>query len=119
MGVFRKLGTKFGEHKRRVAGTLAFTGIAVAVFVAGAWAGSSGALTWGQTPAVTSHAMHAPATDGHGPEEPCCDKPVPAGEMSPSMKKHGETPHGEMGPDKPMKPGTPMHKPDKKCCDKP
>ncbi|MGB3332382.1 MAG: hypothetical protein WBA79_06205 [Mycobacterium sp.] len=134
MGIFRKLSTKFGEHKRRVAATLAFTGIAVAVFVTGAWAGSSGALTFGQTPAMTAHAMHAPGANGHEPEESCCDKPMPAGEMGPgmkkhgemghdemgpNMKKHGEMPRDEMGPNKPMKPGMPMHKSDKKCCDKP
>ncbi|UVO13197.1 hypothetical protein NM962_03340 [Mycobacterium sp. SVM_VP21] len=149
MGIFRKLSTKFGEHKRRVAATSAYTGIAVAVFVAGAWAGSSGALTLGPTPAMTSHAMHAPEANGHEPEESCCDKPMPDGamgpnmmkhgemghdemgpnmkkhgemghdEMGPNMKKHGEMPRDEMGPNKPMKPGMPMHKSDKKCCDKP
>jgi len=96
MGILRKLSTKAGEHKRRIAATLAFTGIALAVFVAGAWAGSSGALTFGQTPAVATHAMHSPTTDA--------DKPMPP---------------GEMGPNKPMKPGMPMHKSDKMCCDKP
>ncbi|OBG36987.1 MULTISPECIES: hypothetical protein [Mycolicibacter] len=115
MATFRKLRTKFGEHKRRVAGTLAFAGLAVAVFVAGAWAGSSGALTLGTTPAVASHAMHSPAPHGHDSD----DSPMPAREMGPNMKKHGEMPPGEMGPDKkPMKPGMPMHKSDKKCCDK-
>lgn len=127
MGIFRKVGTKIGEHKRRVAGTLAFTGIAAAVFVAGAWAGSSGALTLGPTPALASHATHAPATNGHGSDDSCCDKPMspgkmPAGEMGPNMKKHDEMRHGKMGPNKPMGPmgpGEPMHKSDKKCCDKP
>lgn len=119
MGIFRKLSTKFGEHKRRVAATLAFTGIAVAVFVAGAWAGSSGALTFGQTPAMASHAMHSPTTDSHESDGSCCDKPMPGGEMGPNMKKHGEMPPGGMGPNKPMQPGMPMHKSDKMCCDKP
>ncbi|WP_409427045.1 hypothetical protein [Mycobacterium sp. SMC-11] len=125
MAIFRKLRTKFGEHKRRVAGTLAFTGLAVAVFVAGAWAGSSGALTLGTTPTAASHAMHSPAPHGHDSD----GSPMPAGEMGPNMKKHGEMgpnmkkhgemPPGEMGPNKkPMKPGMPMHKSDKKCCDK-
>ncbi|MEB3019812.1 hypothetical protein [[Mycobacterium] crassicus] len=118
MGIFRTVGTKIGEHKRRVAGVLAFTGIAVAVFVAGAWAGSSGALTLGPTPAVVSHATHSPATNGHESDGSCCDKPMPrgempAGEMGPNMKKHDEMRHGKMGPGKSMGPGKPMHKSDK------
>lgn len=92
MGTFRKLG----EHKRMVAGTLAATGIAVATFFGGAWAGSSGAVTLGVTPALASDATHMPGNSEESGGHPCC--PMHSGEKGMGMGKHGDMPPGEMKP---------------------
>ncbi|OBY29778.1 hypothetical protein ACT18_21125 [Mycolicibacter kumamotonensis] len=90
MGTFRKLG----EHKRVVAGTLAATGIAVATFFGGAWAGSSGAVTLGVTPA--SHATHMPGDAEESGGHSCC--PMHSGEEGAGVGKHGDMHSGEMRP---------------------
>lgn len=121
MGIFRNLGAKFGEHKRMLGGALALTGIAVAVFFAGAWAASSGTLTLGTTPAsaaMNSHAMNTPPAHASDSDDSCCDKPMPGGEMGPNMPKHGGMSPGEKSPSMPMEPGKPMPKSDKMCCEK-
>lgn len=107
------------SRKRRVAGTLAFTGIAVAIFFAGAWAGSSGMLPLGPTPALASHGTNMPPDHASpGSDDSCCDMPMPAGEMGPGMHKHGGMGAGKMRPGMPMEPHKPMPKSDKTCCDK-
>lgn len=94
------------SRKRMVAGTLASTGLAAALFLGGAWTASSGILALGPTPASTSS------------DDSCCDKPMPPGEMGPNMHKHGGMSPGEKDPNMPMEPGKPMPKSDKMCCEK-
>lgn len=54
MGIFSNVGAGMRERKRLAAAVLAGACIALAAFFAGAWAGSSGALTLTSSPANVS-----------------------------------------------------------------
>lgn len=134
MGMFNTLGTTLRERRRTIAATLAFVGIAAGIFLAGTWAGSSGAFTLGPVTDVASHARNAPPPNVSKSDDGCSDKPMPHDTMGPSMpmpsdkagpgmssdKMCGDMPRGKMGMgDMPMG-KMPMDKPmrDKMCCDK-
>jgi hypothetical protein len=88
MGFVGNLGAKLRERKRVVAAVLSITVIVVGVFLAGTWAGSSGAFTGGPVKAASQQVPDAPK-----PEGMCCDKPM-------AMNK-GPNPMGKMGADMP------------------
>lgn len=123
MGMFNTLGTTLREARRTIAATLAFVGIAVGIFVAGSWAGSSGAFTLGPVTDVATHARNASPPNASESDDGCSDKPMPHDTMGPNMpmpsdkagpgmssdKTCGDMPMGKMPMDKPMR--------DKMCCD--
>jgi hypothetical protein len=129
MGFVGNLGTKLRERKRVVAAVLSITVMVVGVFLAGTWAGSSGALTGGPVKAATQRVPGAAPTrqapDAPKPEG-MCDKtmamekgPNPAsgmpmgkmgadmsGGMSMANMPMGNMPMGKIGPN--MTSGMPM-----------
>ena len=102
MGFVGNLGAKLRERMRVVAAVLSITAIMVGVFLAGTWAGSSGAFTGGPVKAATQQVpAKAPiqqTPDVPKPEGMCCDKPM-------AMDKGPNTPSGmpmgKMGADMP------------------
>lgn len=113
MGTFSKLGIKLREHQRAIAATLALVGIAVAIFFAGTWAGSSGAFTLDPATALASHARHAPPPNAPTSDDVCSDKSMPSHKMGPNMPMPGAMPSDEAGPGMPsdtMCPDMPMGK---------
>ena len=132
MGIFGTLGSAVRERRRAIAASLAFVGVALGIFFAGSWAGSSGAFTLGPVTASASHAKNAPSPRVPNSDEGCSVQPMPSDKMRPNMPMPGGMPSDQMCPDMPMGkmgpggpmgkmgPGMPMDKPmrDKMCCDK-
>ena len=115
MSFFTKVGANLRDRKRTVAAVLAFATIAVASFIAGTWASSSGAFTLGPAKASQQHAADAPKPpDGPKPEGMCCGMSMPMEKMGMPMDKMTPnmpmpTPSNTPMPsDTPMPPGMPM-----------
>jgi hypothetical protein len=89
MGFFGELGSRLRGRKRVIGAGLAFVCIAVAIFFAGTWAGSSDVLA--PRPATTSapHPNNPPTPGASKPGTMCCgmsmpDMPMPRGMPMPS-----------------------------------
>ena len=98
MGFFGELSSNLRERKRVIAAVFAFACIAVATFLAGTWAGSSGIFTLHPVTASAPHPDNPPAPAAPKPGNMCCDMKMPD-KMMPDMPK----PSGM-----PMPSGTPM-----------
>lgn len=98
MGFFGELSSDLRERKRVIAAVFAFACIAVATFLAGTWAGSSGVFTLHPVTAAAPHPDSPPAPAAPRPGDMCCDMKMPD-KMMPDMPK----PSGM-----PMPSGTPM-----------
>jgi hypothetical protein len=98
MGFVGNLGAKLRERKRVVTAVLSITVIVVGVFLAGTWAGSSGAFTGGSVKAATQQvpekAAAQQAPDAPKPEGMCCDKPMA---MNKGPNPPSGMPMGKMG----------------------
>jgi hypothetical protein len=91
MGFFRELGSRIRERKRVIGAVLASACIAMAGFLAGTWAGSSGVPA--PRPATTS-APHPnnPAKPGASkPGDMCCGMSMPDMSMPSGMPEPGKT----------------------------
>ena len=77
MGFFGELGSRLRERKRVIGAVVAFACIAVAVFLAGTWAGSSGVPA--PRPMMTSapHPNNPPKPGGSKPGDMCCGMSMP------------------------------------------
>lgn len=99
MGFFGELGSDLRERKRVIAAVFAAACIALATFLAGTWAGSSGMFTLHPVTASAPRPDNPPPPAASKPGDMCCDMKMPAGKMMPDMPK----PSGM-----PMSSGTPM-----------
>jgi hypothetical protein len=101
MGFVGNLGAKLRERKRVVAAVLSITAVMVGVFLAGTWAGSSGAFTGGPVKAATQQVPDKAPTQqapvAPKPEGMCCSEPM--GKMGADMP--GGMSMAKMGADMP------------------
>ena len=97
MGSFSKLGSRLRERKRVIGAVLTFACIAVASFLAGTWAGSSGVPA--PRPVTTSapHPNNPPKPGASKPADMCCGMSMP--EMT--MPRGMPMPSGMPMPGKP------------------
>lgn len=109
MGLFGTVGVKLRQRKATIAAVLTFAVIGLGIFFVGTWAGSTGTLTFG-TVSASAPPNDAPA--GHGPDEPCCGKPMTMDKDHQGPKMREGMPMDHMPMDK-MGP-----KPGMDCCDK-
>jgi hypothetical protein len=109
MSFFTKVGANLRDRKRTVAAVLAFATIAVASFLAGTWASSSGAFTLGPAKASQQHAPDAPKPpDAPEPEGMCCGMSMPMDKMGMSMDKMAPNMPMPTPSETPMPSGMPM-----------
>lgn len=125
MGLFGTLGVKLRQRKATIAAVLTFAVIGLGIFFVGTWAGSTGTLNFGTVTASAPPVNDAPA--GHGPDEPCCGKPMMMDKdhQGPKMREGMPMDKDHQGPK--MREGMPMDnmpmdkmgpKPGMDCCDK-
>jgi len=109
MGFFGELGSDLRERKRLIAAVFASACIAVATFLAGTWAGSSGMFTLHPVTASAPHPDNPPPPAAPKPGDMCCDMKMPD-KMMPDMPKPSgmPMPSGTLMPGGMMPSGTPM-----------
>ena len=109
MGFFGELGSNLRERKRLIAAVFAIACIAVATFLAGTWAGSSGMFTLHPVTASAPHPDNPPPPAAPKPGDMCCDMKMPD-KMMPDMPKPSgmPMPSGTPMPGGMMPSGTPM-----------
>ena len=86
MGFFGELGSDLRERKRLIAAVFASACIAVATFLAGTWAGSSGMFTLHPVTASAPHPDNPPPPAAPKPGDMCCGMKMPD-KMMPDMPK--------------------------------
>lgn len=97
MGAFSNAGRSLRERKRFAAAALGGLAIALAVFFAGTWAGSSGALTLTSSRAENRSAPMGPAMQRSPSDKMCCEhmhdmmKNVPSMPMKPGQMPNTPT----------------------------
>jgi hypothetical protein len=103
MGFFGELGSDLRERKRLIAAVFASACIAVATFLAGTWAGSSGMFTLHPVTASAPHPDNPPPPAAQKPGGMCCGMKMPD-KMMPDMPKPGgmPMPGGMMPSESPM-----------------
>lgn len=86
MGFFGELGSDLRERKRLIAAIFASACIAVATFLVGTWAGSSGMFTLHPVTASAPHPDNPPPPAAPKAGDMCCDVKMPD-KMMPDMPK--------------------------------
>ena len=105
MGFFGELGSDLRERKRLIAAVFASACIAVATFLAGTWAGSSGMFTLRPVTASAPHPDNPPPPAAPKPGDMCCGMKMPD-KMMPDMPKPSGMPMpGGMMPSETPMPG--------------